>query len=125
MNWKLIGMTAVINAAITILLTIIYLPLSIIGPLIGGFLASYFSSGYEDYGVIDLKDGAVLGAFSGLIGGLILTVLFMIFGSLNPFLEGFIGSNTILVGYAILQITVISSFILGLFGGIIGVLCKN
>jgi len=125
MNWKLIGMTAVINAVITILLTIIYLPLSIIGPLIGGFLASYLSSGYEDYEVIDLKDGAVLGAFSGLIGGLILTVLFMIFGSLNPLLEVFIGSNTILLGYVILQITVISSFILGLVGGVIGVLCKN
>lgn len=125
MKWKLMGVTAVINAVITILLIIIYLPLSIIGPLIGGFLTSYLSNGYEDYEVMDLKDGAVLGAFSGLFGGLILTVLFMIFGSLNPFLEVFIGSNTLVLGYAILQITVISSFILGLVGGVIGVLCKN
>mgnify|MGYP007111628105 CR=1 FL=1 len=125
MNWKLVGVGALINAAITVLLTVIYLPLSFIGPIAGGFIVSYFSQGYEDYSGVDWKDGAVLGAISGLIGGLILTLLFIWLGTFNITLEAFTGTNTTLMAYAILQVTIIASFILGLIGGIGGVAFKN
>lgn len=125
MNWKLIGIAAALNVIISLFLTVVYLPLTIIGPIIGGFIASYFSSGYEDYEIMDFKDGAVVGAVSGLIGGLILTLLFISFGSLNPVLEVFTGSNTLILGYATLQFTTISSFILGLIGGVLGVIVKS
>ncbi len=125
MNWKLIGLAAVINAIITVFLTMIFLPISFIGPVIGGFFASYLSKGYEDYEDIDVKDGAVLGAVSGLIGGLILTSLLIWFGTINSILEVFITNNPIILGYAILQVTTVLSFIFGLVGGVIGVMIKK
>lgn len=125
MNWKLIGLGALVNAIITVLLIMIYLPISFVGPIIGGFLASYLSKGYENYVTMDLKDGAVIGAISGLIGGLIMTLLLIWFGSLNTTIGGIIGGNAFLLAYAILQITTVSSFILGLLGGVGGVVIKN
>ncbi|MTK63352.1 MAG: hypothetical protein F8N15_02175 [Methanobacterium sp.] len=125
MNWKLLGLAAFVNAILTVVITIIYLPLSFIGPIIGGFLASYLSRGYEDYSGLDWKDGAVVGAISGLVGGLILTLLFILLGTWNATLESFIGDNLILVYYVILQVTVIISFILGLVGGVLGVTIKK
>lgn len=103
----------------------IFLPLLFVGPLIGGFLASYISKGYEDYDTMDLTDGAVIGAISGLVGGLALTLLFIWFGSLNAILESFIGDNVTILVYAILQITTILSFVLGMFGGVVGVTVKR
>lgn len=125
MNWKLLGLAAFVNAILTAILTLIYVPLSFIGPIIGGFLASYLSKGYEDYSVLDWKDGAVVGAISGLVGGLILTLLFIGLGTWTATLESFTGDNLILMYYVILQITVIISFILGLVGGVLGVTIKR
>lgn len=125
MNWKLVGIGSLVNVILTIFLTMIYLPLSLIGPFIGGFIVSYFSKGYEDYYGMDWKDGAVVGAISGLIGGLILTLLFIGLGTFNMSLEGFIGNNATLMAYAILQVTTLISFILGLVGGVAGVVFKN
>ena len=125
MNWKLVGIGSLVNVILTIFLTVIYLPLSFIGPITGGFMVSYFSKGYEDYQGVDWKDGAVVGAISGLIGGLILTLLFIGLGTFNMNLEELIGNNATLMGYAILQVTTLISFILGLVGGIVGVAFKN
>ena len=125
MNWKLIGLAAVINAIITVFLTMILVPISFIGPIIGGFLASYLSEGYEDYEGMDVKDGAVLGAISGLIGGLTITLLLIWFGTVNSILEVFTTNNPIILGYAILQLTTVLSFIFGLIGGVIGVMVKK
>jgi len=125
MNWKLVGAGAIVNVMLTVLLTMIYIPLSFIGPVTGGFIVSYFSKGYEDYYCMDWKDGAVLGAISGLIGGLILTLLFIWLGTFNLILEGFIGTNATIISYSILQVTTLTSFILGLIGGIGGVLVKK
>ncbi len=131
MNWKIIGPSALINAVLTIILSIVFLPLSFLGPIIGGFLASYFSKGYEDYEGMDEKDGAVVGAISGLAGGLIVALLFIIgvgdISAVTGFLSSKIGALTggaIITGYIILELSVVASFILGLVGGIIGVVVK-
>jgi len=128
MDWKIIGISAISNAALTIVLSLIFFPLLFLGPLTGGFLASYLSRGYEYYDKMDKKDGAVVGSVSGLIGGLIIGLLFILgIGDIeviiNPISSqlGEIGNNTIVMGYIILQLSIVMSFVLGLIGGVIGV----
>lgn len=130
MDWKIIGISAVVNTAVTGILSLIFLPLSFLGPLVGGFLASYPSEGFEDYEKMDEKDGAVVGAISGLLGGILIGLLFMLgLGSVNAF----IGLNstvnelnsTLTAGYAVFQVAIIASLILGLIGGVIGVAVKK
>ena len=49
-DWKAVGMGAILNAVLTIVLTIAVFPLFFLGPLIGGFLTAYLSSGNEKRG---------------------------------------------------------------------------
>jgi hypothetical protein len=129
MEWKVIGLSAFINAVLTTLLSIYMLPFIFAGPFIGGFLAAYLSRGYEDNAIMDKKDGAVLGAVSGLLGGFIITLFFILgFGTIGVVIKsviGNIGNNPIILAYIILQLSVIMSFIFGLFGGIVGVFVKD
>lgn len=131
MNYKIIGLSALINAFLTILLSLVSLPLIILGPFIGGIFASYFHKGFEDYKEMDFKDGAVLGAISGLIGGFLVTLLSIIgIGnislSIGLFLEQLGSSgNFIVTGYITLEFMLIISFIFSLIGGIIGVIIKK
>lgn len=81
---------------------------------------------------MDEKDGAVLGAVSGLIGGLIIALLLILgFGPISAIIGIFtkigvmMGDNTLIVGYIILQITLVMNFVLGIIGGVIGVIVKN
>jgi len=119
-----------INAAITVALAYIYFPLLFIGPIIGGFISSYLSKGYEDYENMDGKDGAVVGAISGLIGGLIISLLFLLgIGNINTVI-GLISSNpgitsSIIRGLIIINVTVDLSLVLGLIGGVTGVIIKR
>jgi hypothetical protein len=132
-EWKIIGLSGLINAALTTLLIIIFFPLFFLGPLTGGFLASYLSHGYEDYDKMDLKDGFILGAISGIIGGLIITLLLILgFGAISTIIElispkiGILsGANTLIAAYVIFQLSVIISTILGAIGGTIGVMVKE
>lgn len=132
-NWKIIGLSGLFNAALTIILIIIFFPLFFLGPLTGGFLASYFSRGYEDYDKMDLKDGTVVGIFSGIIGGLIITLILIIgFGAINTLINlislkiGIItGANTVVATYLIFQLSLIISIILGAIGGLIGIKAKR
>ncbi len=131
MDWKIIGISALANAALTIVLSLIFFPLLFLGPLTGGFLASYFSRGYEYYDKMDKKDGAVVGAVSGLLGGLIIGLLFILgIGDIEVMINLIssqleeIGNNTIIMGYIILQLSIVMSFVLGLIGGVIGVIQK-
>ena len=127
-DWKIIGLSGVLNAALTIILIIIFFPLCFLGPLTGGFLAAYFSRGYEDYTKMDLKDGTVVGMISGIIGGLIITlILIMGFETINILIDlislniGMIsGANSIIAAYIIFQFSIIISTILGALGGLIG-----
>ena len=48
-DWKIIGLSGLVNAAITIVLIILFYPLLFLGPLLGGFLAAYFTQKYKDY----------------------------------------------------------------------------
>ncbi|WP_414469994.1 DUF5518 domain-containing protein [Methanobacterium sp. ACI-7] len=132
MNFKTIGISALINAILTIALSLIFLPLSFLGPLIGGFLASYLSKGYEDYDEMNNADGAVLGGISGGIGGLIISLLFLLgigdISTVTASISSIIGGITggfIITGYIILELSIILSFVLGLVGGIIGVIVKK
>ena len=127
MDWKIIGLGALVNAALTIILSWIFLPLFVLGPLTGGFLASYLGKGFEDYEEMDAKDGAVLGTMSGIIGGLIIGLLFILglgdISALTGLMEG-VGSF-IITAYIIIQLSVIISLVLGLIGGVLGVLVKK
>lgn len=131
-NWKIIGLSGVLNAALTIIIMIIFFPLSFLGPIIGGFLSSYLSHGYEDYNKMDLKDGFIVGAISGIIGGLIITILLILdFGAINIIIGiispkiGFLNSaNTLVVAYIIFEFSIIISTILGAIGGTIGIILK-
>jgi hypothetical protein len=132
MDLKIIGLSALVNAALTIVLSLILFPLLFLGPLTGGFLASYLSKGYEDYNKMDEKDGAVVGTVSGLIGGLIIGLLSILgFGDISTIIGlisskiGIIASNTLITGYIIIELSIITSSVLGLVGGIIGVIVKK
>lgn len=129
MNWKIIGITGLVNAALTIPLSLIAFPLLVLGPLIGGFLASYLSTGYEEYVKMDKKDGAVMGSFSGIIGGLIIALASILgFGAISNMVGSIsnqMGDGVVLTVYLIFQLTLIISFILGLVGGVIGVMVKD
>lgn len=126
MDWKIIGISALINAVITCILSMISLPLAFIGPIIGGFLASYPSKGFEDYEEMDEKDGAVVGAISGLIGGLIIALIFVLgFGNISAIGLKIGLDNVLTTGYVVLQLSIIISLVLGLVGGVIGVIIKK
>ncbi len=130
-NLRIIGLGALFNAVLTIVLSIIFFPLLFLGPLIGGFLASYFSNGYEDYDKMDEKDGMVVGAISGIIGGLIIGLLSIPgIGNISTVIESIstaigVTGSTLIAGYIIIQLALIMSFVLGLIGGIIGVMFKK
>lgn len=132
-DWKIIGLSGLINAVLTIILIVIYFPLFFLGPLTGGFLASYFSQGYEDYDKMDLKDGAIVGIFSGVIGGLIITLILIIgFETITTIINltsikiGIItGANTVVAAYIIFELSIIISTILGAIGGLIGIKVKK
>ncbi|MCC7551386.1 MAG: DUF5518 domain-containing protein [Methanobacterium sp.] len=132
MDWKIIGISALLSVVLTIILSLIWVPLIFLGPLTGGFLASYLSRGYEYYDKMDKKDGAVVGSVSGLIGGLIIGSLFLLgIGDVNVIMKlissqlGAISNKTLIIGYIILQLSIIISFVLGLIGGILGVSQKE
>lgn len=130
-DWKIIVLSGFLGAALALILSIIYLPLFFIGSFIGGFLAVYYSRGYEDYYEMDVKDGAVIGVFSGIIGGLITGLFFLIMPGMIITVIGIINTHfgtfgdSLLAGYLIIQITVVTGMILGTVGGIIGFKKKN
>ena len=101
MDMKTIGIGSIANIALTIVLSLIFFPLSFIGPIFGGFLTSYLSKGYEIYDKMDKIDGAVVGAISGLIGGLIIGLLFFLgVGDVNTLVSAKIGeisNNTLII----------------------------
>jgi hypothetical protein len=127
MDWKTIGIGAIVNAVLTIILSWIFLPLFFLGPIAGGFITSYLSKGFEDYEVMDEKDGAVVGTMSGIIGGILIGLLLILgLGDISAFttLIGETGSF-IISAYVIIQLSVILSLVLGLCGGILGVIVKK
>lgn len=127
MDWKTIGIGAIVNAVLTIILSWIFLPLFFLGPIAGGFITSYLSKGFEDYEVMDEKDGAVVGTMSGIIGGILIGLLLILgLGDISAFTT-LIGETGIFIisAYVIIQLSVIVSLVLGLCGGILGVIVKK
>ncbi|MGB9199949.1 DUF5518 domain-containing protein [Methanobacterium sp.] len=131
MDLKIIGLGALINIILTNLLTFIFFPLFFLGPLIGGFLSSYLTEGFENYDTMDEKDGAVVGAISGLIGGIIIALLYIIgLGAVNIVLGSIstkfgIIAGSIIAAIVIINISTTISLVLGLIGGVIGVVIKK
>jgi hypothetical protein len=130
-DWKIICLSGLVSAVLSFVLSLVYFPLLILGSLIGGFLASYLSKSYEDYTGMDRRDGAIIGVFSGIIGGLILSLL-LIFGlGAISNLIGLISTgrgvivDVVISGYVIFQLVVIVSMILGTLGGVLGVVVKK
>ena len=125
-DWKIIGLSGLISAALSVILSILFLPLFFIGPLIGGLVAVYYSRGYEDYFEMDRKDGAVIGVLSGIISGLITGLFFILMPGMISTVIGIINTNlglfwnSLLAGYLIIQLTIVSGMILGALGGLIG-----
>jgi hypothetical protein len=127
MDWKNIGIGAVVNAALTIILSWIFSPLFFLGPIMGGFLASYLGKGFEDYAEMDAKDGAVLGTMSGIIGGLIIGLLLILgLGDISAFTTLIEQTGSFIISaYVIIQLSVIISLVLGLIGGVLGAVVKK
>ena len=133
LNWKAIGICAIINAFLTILLVLAFFPFFFLGPLIGGFLTAYLNNGYENYDKIDEKDGIVGGALSGIIGGIIIGLLFLLgFGAISAIIGlifikiGIIaGAITLIVGLVITVLSIFLGAVLGAIGGFIGVVVKQ
>lgn len=130
-NWKIICISGLLGATLSFVLSLVYFPLFILGPLIGGFLASYFSKNYEDYVGIDIKDGAIIGVFSGIVGGLIFSLFLIFGGSAITITTGLLSTgmgvivDVVVAGYVILQLSLIISMILGALGGVVGVIILN
>ena len=132
-DWKIIGLSGLVNAAITIFLIILFYPLFFLGPLMGGFLAAYFSQKYEDYSKMDIKDGAIVGTMSGMIGGLIITLILITgFEAINGLINLISlninlipGVDAVVAAYVILQLSLIISITLGALGGLMGIQAKG
>lgn len=131
MSWKdITGLNVLVSAVLTVILSLIFFPLSFLGPITGGFLLSYFTKGYKEY-YDNEKNGVIIGAISGLIGGLIIGLLLILsFGDINAVM-GLIYSKIGIIlgnkftGYTLIEISIIVSFFLGVMGGIIGIIVKK
>lgn len=132
-DWKAVGLGGVVNAVLTIVLSIAIFPLFFLGPLLGGLLTAYISRGYDGYPIMDERDGAIEGALSGVIGGIIIGLLFILgFGAISAVIGliftkiGLVaGTITIILGIFITILSVFIGAILGAIGGVIGIYLKQ
>lgn len=69
-DWISIGIGAVINAALTIVLALIFFPLFFLGPIIGGFVTVYLIR--DEF---ESESGIIHGGLAGILGGLIIGIL--------------------------------------------------
>ncbi len=120
-DWKAVGVGSIINAVLTLVLTISFFPLFFLGPIVGGLLATYIGSGEK-------KDAPVEGALTGIIGGLIIGILFIAgFGALSAIIGllfakvGLVaGAITVIAGVFITIMVMFLGGVLGALGGFIG-----
>lgn len=125
-DWKAIAIGSLVNAVLTMVFTLVLFPLFFLGPVIGGFMATYLS---RDFSFINNPtEGAADGAVAGVIGGLIIGIIFILgFGALSAIL-GLIftqigavaGTITLITGLFITFVTVIVGGLFGAIGGVIG-----
>lgn len=78
--------------------------ISVFAPIIGGLLAAY-------WGTATYKDGIINGGLAGGLGSLLAAIIFI------PGTLGFIAENAV--------ISFISSAILGIIGGLVGILARG
>lgn len=131
-DWKMVGVGSFISAALTIVLSLIFFPLFFLGPVIGGFSATYFNN-TSNFSNMNETDGAVAGLLSGVISGLIIGLLFIlgfgaisaIIGLISAYIGLIAGTITLILGVVITVFSIIVSAILGCIGGVIGVILKK
>jgi hypothetical protein len=132
-DWKAVGIGALINSVLTIVLTIGFFPLFFLGPVIGGLITTYMSEENLRYYSGNPLEGAADGALSGVIGGLIIGLIFILgFGALSAII-GIIftqigqaaGTITLITGLFITIISVLVGGVLGAIGGVIGFSVKE
>lgn len=132
-DWKTIGIGALINAVLTMVLALIMFPLFFLGPVIGGFITTYLANDNLSYYGGKATDGAVEGAISGVIGGLLIGIIFILgFGAISAIIGlifteiGLIaGTISLITGLFITLISVIIGGVLGAIGGVIGLSVKE
>ncbi|MBI4813360.1 MAG: DUF5518 domain-containing protein [Methanobacterium sp.] len=120
-DWNAVGVGSLVNAVLTIVLTISVFPLFFLGPIVGGLVATYIGRGKK-------KDAPVEGALTGIIGGLIIGILFIAgFGALSAIIGlifakvGLVaGAMTLIAGLFITVISIFLGGVLGAVGGLIG-----
>ncbi len=120
-DWKAVGVGSVVNAVLSIVLTISVFPLFFLGPIIGGLLATYIGEGEKN-------DALVEGVLTGIIGGLIIGALFIAgFGALSAIIGlvfakiGILAETmTLIAGVFITVVVVFIGAVLGAIGGVIG-----
>jgi len=120
-DWKAVGVGSIINAVLTLVLLISVFPLFFVGPLVGGMVATYIGRGEKE-------DAPVEGALTGIIGGIIIGVLFIAgFGALSAIIGlvfakvGVVaGAITVIAGVFFTVLAIFIGGVLGLVGGFVG-----
>jgi hypothetical protein len=127
-DWKSVGIGALVNVVLTMVLALVMFPLFFLGPVIGGLLTTYLA----EENLVNRRNptaGASDGALSGVIGGLIIGLIFILgFGALSAIIGlvftqigAVAGTITLITGMFITLISVFLGGILGAIGGVIGV----
>ncbi|MBM4241638.1 MAG: hypothetical protein FJ150_08275 [Euryarchaeota archaeon] len=125
-DWKAVGIGAITTAVLTIVFALAVFPLFFLGPILGGFITIYLIREDEDWE--EPKDAAVQGGVAGVIGGLIIGILFIIgFGAIGAiigiFLETLglaITTISIIIGIFVGIVSMLICGVLGAIGGVIG-----
>lgn len=125
-DWKSVGIGALANVVLTMILTIVLFPLFFLGPVIGGLLTTYLSKERlsQRTPASDAGDGALSGVIGGLLIGAIfilgVSVLSTVIGLVFTQIGAVLGTITLITGLFFTLITIILGGVLGAMGGVIG-----
>ncbi len=123
-DWEAIGVSAILNFILSIILIFIFSPLSILGPIIGGFIYNRMSI----YPNETISGGALSGAISGLLTGIIVTLGVTSFTLvLGIFASAGVASGAIgaLAGILITIVMIIVNALLSVLGAVIEKVTSN
>ena len=67
-DWISVAIGAIVNAALTFVLALIFFPLFFFGPIIGGFVTVYLIKN-------EYENGIIHGALAGVLGGFLIGIL--------------------------------------------------
>ena len=112
-NWKAVIAGAIVFVVLGLVLGYVNNILGLVGGIIGGVLGSYIAKAK------DIKEGSIIGALSGFLGGIIELILFSTV--LTAVYEGaFLTGPGAQFSAAAMILIIIFSIVLGLIGGVLG-----